>query len=68
MQAQGLCIALGGAVVLRDLVTRHSVLLAAHGPYTAAGAAEVVGLPVPYVSKDFSSFDGLVTALGQALC
>ncbi len=53
--------------MLRELVTRHGVLLAAHGPYTAAGAAEMVGLPVPCVAKDFSTFDGLVTALGVAL-
>jgi hypothetical protein len=42
-------------------------VLAAHGPYTAAGAADVLGLQVPVVSRDFSSFEGLVRALGSAL-
>ncbi len=51
----------------RSLCCSTAGLLAAHGPYTAAGAADVVGLPVPCVSKDFSSFDGLITALGVAL-
>jgi hypothetical protein len=29
----------------------------------AAGAEDVLGLPIPVVSKNFSTFDGLVTAL-----
>jgi hypothetical protein len=50
-QAQGLCRLMGGREALVRSVQRHGVVLAAHGPYTAAGAAEVVGLPVPVVSK-----------------
>jgi hypothetical protein len=42
---------MGGREALADAVRRHGVLLAAHGPYTAAGASEVLGLPVPVVSK-----------------
>jgi len=50
-QAQGLCRLMGGKDALVDAVLRNKVALAAHGPYTAAGAAEVIGLPVPVVSK-----------------
>lgn len=53
----------GDSRQLADMLTSHDVLLAAHGPYTAAGAAEVLGLEVKCVSKDFSSFNGLVAAL-----
>lgn len=50
-QAQGLCRLMGGRGALAAAVERHGVVLAAHGPYTAAGASEVLGLPVPVVSK-----------------
>jgi hypothetical protein len=53
-QAQGLCRLMGGAEALASAVRRHGVVLAAHGPYTAAGAAEVLGLPVPVVSKRYA--------------
>jgi hypothetical protein len=66
-QAQGLCHLVGGKKRLVSAVQQHGILLAAHGPYTAAGAADVLGLPVPVVSKNFSSFHGLVEALGHAL-
>lgn len=48
----------GNADTLSTILRAHEVLLAAHGPYTAAGVAETLGLPVECVSKDFSSFDG----------
>lgn len=67
LQAQGLCHLVGGRDCLVSAVQQHGVVLAAHGPYTAAGAADVLGLPVPVVSKNFSSFHGLVQALAQAL-
>jgi hypothetical protein len=62
-QAQGLAQAVGGAAVVRAAVEQHGTRLAAHGPYTAAGAAEVLGTPVTCVSADSSSFAGLVVAL-----
>lgn len=66
VQAQGLLQAMGGdAAQLAEMVQAHGVLLAAHGPYTAAGVADTLGLPVDCVSKDFSSFGGLVAALSQ---
>ncbi len=64
-QAQGLVALLGGVEALAAAVRTHDVVLAAHGPYTAAGAAAVTGLPVTVVSRNFSSFDGLVTALEE---
>lgn len=50
---------------LADVLRAQDVLLAAHGPYTAAGVSEVLGLEVECVSKDFSSFDGLAAALAR---
>lgn len=67
VQAQGLCQLMGGRDVLVGAVQQHRTVLAAHGPYTAAGASDVLGLPVPVVPKNFSTFDGLVQALTQAL-
>ena len=50
---------MGGDVdVLAATLRSQRVLLAAHGPYTAAGVAETLGVPVGCVSKDFTSFDG----------
>lgn len=65
-EAQGLCRLMGGRGALAAAVERRGVLLAAHGPYTAAGAAEVVGVPVPVVSRQFSTFAGVVEALSEA--
>lgn len=56
---------LGGDEAVRDALRRNGTLLAAHGPYTAAGAGQVLGLPVPCVSRNFSTFDGLVAALAE---
>ena len=63
-ESQGLALALGG----RDVITAAAscgVVLAAHGPYTAAGVAAVLGVSadVLVVSRDFSSFAGVVDAL-----
>lgn len=66
-QAQGLCQPMGGRDALVGAVQQHGTVLAAHGPYTAAGASEVLGLPVPVVSKNFSTFHGLVAALAEVL-
>jgi hypothetical protein len=41
LQAQGLAQLMGGREVLAGLLSRHGVLLAAHGPYTAQGVSEV---------------------------
>jgi hypothetical protein len=67
VQAQGLCQLLGGREALVGAIQQHGVVLAAHGPYTAAGASEVLGVPVPVVSQNFSTFHGLVAALAEAL-
>ena len=37
MQAEGLALALGGREALRELLEQGKPVLAAHGPYTAAG-------------------------------
>lgn len=66
-EAQGLCQLFGGKQALVEAIQQHGVVLAAHGPYTAAGASDVLGLPVTVVSKNFSTFDGLVAALAEAL-
>jgi hypothetical protein len=66
LQAQGLSILFGGKEAVARAVQMHGVTLAAHGPYTAAGTADVLGLPVPVVSKNFASFQGLVSALEAA--
>mmetsp|Transcript_36733 Transcript_36733/g.93900 ORF Transcript_36733/g.93900 Transcript_36733/m.93900 type:complete len:342 (-) Transcript_36733:44-1069(-) len=62
-EAQGLAHAMGGATAVRSAVEQHGVVLAAHGRYTAAGAGEVLGMPVECVSRDSSTFAGLVHAL-----
>ena len=46
LQAQGLVHLMGGVGFVHQAVRAHSVVLAAHGPYTAAGAASVLGVPV----------------------
>ncbi|KAF6261973.1 Uroporphyrinogen-III synthase HemD-domain-containing protein [Scenedesmus sp. NREL 46B-D3] len=66
-EAQGLCLLMGGRQAVASAVQQHRTVLAAHGPYTAAGAGDVLGLAVPVVSRNFSSFDGLVAALADAL-
>ena len=48
----------GDPETLAATLRSQRVLLAAHGPYTAAGVAETLGVPVGCVSKDFSSFNG----------
>jgi hypothetical protein len=54
---------MGGSEAFAQAVSRHGVLLAAHGPYTAEGVRAVTGLRVGAVSRSFSTFDGLVEAL-----
>ncbi|MEW5318330.1 MAG: hypothetical protein WDW38_009558 [Sanguina aurantia] len=63
--AQGL-VHLFGLRCICDAVQNYGTVLAAHGPYTAAGAASLLGLPVTCVSTAFSTFDGLVVALEAA--
>ena len=65
MQAQGLAHIMGGADVIKKAVKEHKVLLAAHGPYTADGASQVLQTSISCVNKDFSTFAGLVLALQQ---
>jgi uroporphyrinogen-III synthase len=75
-EAQGLAAALGrapadaaadGAAALRAAVAARRVVLAAHGPTTAAGVADALGgCEVGIVSADYSSFAGVVTALEEA--
>jgi hypothetical protein len=44
---------------------RADIVMAAHGPYTAAGVTEVTGIHVDVVGKAFGSFHGVVTALEE---
>jgi hypothetical protein len=60
---QGLIIAAGGLETLQALLAESQVLLAAHGPYTAAGVTKTIGLPVPCVGQSFGSFHGVVAEL-----
>eukprot|EP00884_Botryococcus_braunii_P012457 jgi/Botrbrau1/21211/Bobra.39_2s0012.1 len=63
-EAQGLVLACGLAAV-QSAVAKGTVL-AAHGPFTAAGVSEALGgLPVTVVSRNYSSFKGLVLALTE---
>lgn len=66
-QAQGLCLLMadGDYGKLRQAIADNNVLLAAHGPYTAAGAGQLLGLPITCVSQNYATFDGLVSALEQ---
>lgn len=66
-ESEGLALALGGRDVITAAASR-GVVLAAHGPYTAAGVADVLGVSVDVVvvSRDFSSFGGVVTALRES--
>lgn len=66
MQAQGLARLIGSTEVIAKAVDKHGIVLAAHGPYSAAGATEVLGCPVNCVNQNFASFAGLVVALEQA--
>lgn len=67
-EAQGLVHLMGGnPSFVHQAVRAHNVVLAAHGPYTAVGVANVLGIPVTCVSKDSSTFDGLVGALAEDL-
>uniref|UniRef100_A0A6S8HNF3 Tetrapyrrole biosynthesis uroporphyrinogen III synthase domain-containing protein n=1 Tax=Dunaliella tertiolecta TaxID=3047 RepID=A0A6S8HNF3_DUNTE len=51
---------------LKDVLLRHNVILAAHGPYTRDGVQEVLDVPVSVVSHNFKTFEGLVLALEEA--
>lgn len=62
---QGLVAAVGGVDGLAALVADNQLLLAAHGPYTAAGVTSTTGLPVPCVGHRFVTFDGVVSALEE---
>lgn len=65
-ESEALAKAMGGVETLRAAVNDHKVLLAAHGPYTAAGATAVLGLEVNCVSQRFGSFVGVLEALEGA--
>jgi uroporphyrinogen-III synthase len=64
-EAQGLLQAVGKDALLHAV--KRGLVLAAHGPQTAAGAGKVLGLEIACVSKDYSSFAGLIHALEQNL-
>lgn len=70
-EAAGLAGALGegdtGRAALADAVTAGRVVLAAHGPTTAAGVEAVLGCRVAIVSRDASSFAGVVEAVERGL-
>lgn len=58
---------MGGAQVIQKAVQEHGLVLAAHGPYSAAGASDVLGCSVDCVNQNYASFDGLVEALEHCL-
>lgn len=58
--------ALGGAEAIQKAVCEHGIVLAAHGPYSAAGASAILGCSVDCVNQNFASFDGLAVALERA--
>eukprot|EP00892_Ulva_mutabilis_P012592 jgi/Ulvmu1/9705/UM055_0043.1 len=62
-EAQGLLSALGGVEDLQALVLDQGIVLAAHGPYTAAGVAAATDLSVDVIGSAFGSFHGVVAAL-----
>ena len=62
-QVQGLAPLMGGSNVIQEAMHEHGIVLAAHGPYTAAGASTFLGCTVDCISQNFSSFAGLVVAL-----
>ncbi|GMH40178.1 hypothetical protein BSKO_08082 [Bryopsis sp. KO-2023] len=65
-EAQGLVQLMGSVDIIGQAVENHGVILAAHGPYTAKGAGEVLGMDISCVSKSFSTFEGVVAALEAA--
>ncbi|CAD7698650.1 unnamed protein product [Ostreobium quekettii] len=67
VQAQGLVHELGPLDDIQHAIRDHHILLAAHGPYTAAGVEGVLAIPVTCISQDFSSFHGLVKAVETAI-
>ncbi|BDA45398.1 hypothetical protein COCOBI_07-1850 [Coccomyxa sp. Obi] len=67
-EAEGLQQIMGGKEWLQKTLKKWSTVLAAHGPYTAAGAGQVLGLNVTCVSHDFKDFSGLVRALELSAC
>eukprot|EP00803_Ostreobium_quekettii_P008293 evm.model.scf_988.2 EVM.evm.TU.scf_988.2 scf_988:33365-36781(+) len=66
-EAQGLVHELGPLDDIQHAIRDHHILLAAHGPYTAAGVEGVLAIPVTCISQDFSSFHGLVKAVETAI-
>ena len=66
LQAQGLARLIGSTEAIAMSVYKHGIVLAAHGPYSASGASEVLGCPIECVNQNFASFDGLAVALEQA--
>ncbi|CAG9466575.1 unnamed protein product [Pedinophyceae sp. YPF-701] len=62
-EAQGLAAHFGGAAAAARALERGGVVIAAHGPYTARGVRETLGLDVPVVGVDYSSFQGVTDAL-----
>lgn len=45
---------------LQSMVQQQTVVLVAHGPYTASGVQDALGVEHVEVSRDFSSFQGIV--------
>eukprot|EP00177_Eucheuma_denticulatum_P001874 GFKZ01003343.1.p2 GENE.GFKZ01003343.1~~GFKZ01003343.1.p2 ORF type:complete len:321 (+),score=54.50 GFKZ01003343.1:251-1213(+) len=48
----------------KSKVESNDIIVGAHGPFTAAGVRQALGID-PVVSEDYSSFDGLVTVLEE---
>lgn len=67
MQAQGLAHLMGSKETICQAVSSHGVIVSAHGPYTAKGAGDYLGLNIECVPKNFSSFAGVVDALEKKM-
>lgn len=66
-EAQGLCRLMGGREALVGAIREHGIVLAAHGPHTAVGASDTLGVPVSVMSKRLPTFEGVVEALAEAI-
>lgn len=58
---------MGSKEAIRKAIDAHDIILAAHGPYTAKGAGDFLELNIDCISKNFSSFNGVVEALEQRI-
>ena len=66
LQVQGLA-SLVGREKLVEASQRHRIILGAHGPATAKGVFDTIGVEVDCISSDSSTFEGMITAIAEKL-